>query len=116
MMHKRRAHSRVEVPTAEDLAQKLTRNSWTLCSGFKYGDHLYLNDSTSEGGAQEYAVFRATPDENGEYEQIESITFGWMTEEDALKMIEAIASGQYGAPFAKYDLRQHCHGACVRCA
>lgn len=110
MMHKNRAHSRVEVWTAEQLAEKLTQHDWTMCSGFKFKGHLYLNDSTSADGVQEYAVFRDAPDENGEYEQIESITFGWMTETEALKMIEAIASGQYGAPFTKQKLNLHPEG------
>lgn len=115
MMHKNRAHVRVVIRSAGELAEKLTQHTWTPCSGFRYGDHLYLNDSTSADGAQEYAVFRAEPDENGEHEQIESITFGWMTEAEALVTITKIKDGKFGEVYAKLRLRTH-EGVCAHCA
>ena len=49
--------------------------SWTLCSGWRVGDTLYLNDAFSEDGAQEYAVIRVGGDSAI---QFDSVTFGWM--------------------------------------
>lgn len=51
----------------------LLTHTWTLCTGFRApnGD-LWLNDSLSEDGAQEYAVIR-----HGR--QIESVTVSWCT-------------------------------------
>ena len=55
------------------LAERLTKYSWTLCSGFECLGFLYLNDSTSEDAAQEYAVVRKS-----DLVQVESITVSWM--------------------------------------
>ena len=68
MFFKKRIWQVIKVNTPEELAEKLTNYTWTLCTGFKLGDYYFLNDSTSENGAQEYAVLKDTG------EQIESIT------------------------------------------
>jgi hypothetical protein len=80
MMHARRRWSLCPVNTAEELAEKLTGQTWTLCTGWGHAGLWYLNDSTSEDGAQEYAVVCRG-------HQIESITFGWCTCERALRHI-----------------------------
>lgn len=79
-MHAKRRWSLCPVATAEELAEKLTANTWTLCTGWEHAGLWYLNDSTSEDGAQEYAVIY-----HGH--QIESVTFGWCTESEALRHI-----------------------------
>ncbi len=89
MFHRNRCWSVTPVETAEALATKLTGYTWTCCSGFSYGGLLYLNDSTCEDGAQEYAVVRK--EEQG-YIQIESITFGWCKKDEALKFINDLTA------------------------
>jgi len=81
MMHKKRTFSVAPVETAEELADKLTQYSWCLCNGFKLGELIFLNDSISENGAQEFGVVY-------QGKQIESITFGWCTTEKALEYIK----------------------------
>src|SRR5437773_10471118 len=45
-------------PPPEILAQQLGYGIWTLCSAFRYGDLVLLNDSECDKDAQEYAVIR----------------------------------------------------------
>jgi hypothetical protein len=78
MLHKNRRFGVTDVHSTDELAEKLTKGSWTCCTGFRIGGLLFLNDSTSENGAQEYAVVREAT-----REQLESITFGWMTLDEA---------------------------------
>jgi hypothetical protein len=73
-----------------ELARKLTAYSWTLCSGFRLGSFVFLNDSFSEDGAQEYAVFEAAPNDDETNTQIESVTFGWMSDERARAFLMAL--------------------------
>jgi len=72
----------------------------------------FLNDSTSPDGAQEYAVFR-----NGH--QIESITFGWCSEAEAMKIISQLHNGEIGEDMGGLmPLIQspEDHGRCSYCA
>ena len=58
-MHIRRRWCVSAVATAEELAEKLTQHTWTLCTGFFVPTHpryLFLNDATHEDGAGEYGV------------------------------------------------------------
>lgn len=86
MIHTKRVFCVATVATAEELAEKLTQHSWTLCTGFEYAGLLFLNDSFSEDGAAEFAVVR-------DGRQVESITFSWCTEAKALKHINEAAAG-----------------------
>lgn len=115
MVHKDRVFTVAEVATAEELTEKLTKFSWCLCNGFKLGEVLYLNDSFSEDGAQEFAVVW-----NGL--QIESVTFGWCKYEQALEIVKQLAEA---AEFGLFDI--YCkaknriedssqHGRCHLCA
>ncbi len=79
---------------AEQLAHKLTARTWTGCTGFRHADYLFLNDSFSSDGAQEFAVFK-NPESGGRLVQIESITFGWMDVDEALIVIRNIVRGRY---------------------
>lgn len=85
MLHKWRLHCVADVPTADDLAEKLTEHVWTLCSAFRLGPLVFANDSTSPDGAQEYACLI---EEHGRWWGIESITFGWCSREEAHRHIE----------------------------
>ncbi len=80
MLHNKRRWSLYPVETAQELAELLTTQCWTLCTGFEYAGIWYLNDSTSEDGIAEYAVIY-------EGHQIESVTFGWCGPEAALRHI-----------------------------
>ena len=87
MMHSNRIWQVTPVDSAEELANRLTNQSWTLCTGFKLRGFLFLNDATCEDGAQEYAVVEKRHNDNRDYRQVESITFSWCTEVDALGYI-----------------------------
>jgi hypothetical protein len=80
MIHKNRRFSVADAESAEKLAAQLTEYTWCSCNGFQLGELVFLNDSFSENGAQEYAVIYRG-------DQIESITFGWCTKEQALEFI-----------------------------
>jgi hypothetical protein len=112
MVHKNRKYTVVRIETAKELAHKLTQYTWCGCNGFLYGDMAFLNDSFSADGAQEYAVFR-----NGN--QIESITFGWCTEEEALGFINQLFNGEIGedmGPTLPLIQSPEEHGRCPLCA
>ena len=87
MLHKHRTWGLASVPSAVDLARKLTEHVWTPCTGFYAKDHpevLFLNDSTSGNGAQEYAVVYRV---GTKLIQGESITFGWCSFEEGLAYV-----------------------------
>ena len=97
MLFSRRVFQVAAVPTAEELAQKLTERTWVLCQAFELEGLIFLNDSTGEDGAQEYAVFRGD-------EQVESITFGWCSEARALELIRELQAGA-NEHLGRFDLR-----------
>lgn len=119
MVHESRRFSFVEVATAEDLAEKLTNHTWCCCNGFKYKDLFFLNDSFSPDGAQEFAVLQFK--EPDIYEQIESITFGWCKQDEALKYINELFEGprtlyaRYHADSLTIQTARE-HGRCGHCA
>lgn len=116
MLHKNRNWTILPVGTAEELAEKLTEHTWCGCNGFEYAGFLFLNDSTSGDGAQEYGIVQ-----NGR--QVETVTFGWMKQEKALDYIRKIVSGPAGSlcePWGE-DLTARIqspeqHGRCYLCA
>lgn len=116
MLHQKRVWAVSEVASPEELAEKLTSMTWCLCNGFKLDGMLFLNDATSENGAQEYAIVREL-----DYQQIESVTFSWIDQPQALKIIRAavenrLSDAGYGQiPF--WNLQDHSeHGRCRLCA
>lgn len=97
MMHKQRVHCLGPVDTARHLAEKLTGTTWTLCTGFYLEgrpDYLFLNDSISEDSAVEFGIIKRTA--TG-FIQVESVTFGWQTNGEALKAIESALAGAFDA-------------------
>src|SRR6266446_6477502 len=88
MLHHHRRFAVTVVLSLEELAEKLTQHTWTLCTCFEYQELLLANDSFSEDGAQEYAVYR-------EGRQIESLTVSWMTHERLQQVIERLLQGDY---------------------
>jgi hypothetical protein len=107
MLHERRVYQVAEFPTVEALAREIMRvSTWTLCSAFAAEGLTLFNDSLSENGAQEYAVYR------GE-KQIESLTTSWMTEEQLVALLRELAAGggvAYGGGRPSTD-----HGSLERC-
>jgi len=109
------AVARVNGP--EELAEKLVNYTWTLCTGFRLGEYIFLNDSTSENGAQEYAVLKS----NGE--QVESITFSWCSYDEALQYIREVVQSKYDCQAwnSGIDVQEQLqtpegHGTCAYCA
>src|SRR6266571_4231859 len=59
MFHDKRRWYLSEVESPVALAEKLTRHTWTLCTGFYvrgFENYLFLNDATHEDGALEIGV------------------------------------------------------------
>jgi len=88
MLHNR-TYQITDVPDAAALATKLTEFTWTLCTGFRLGGFLWLNDSTSEDGAQEYAVIREV-----DKQQVESITASWCDHAELVGFATQLAAGE----------------------
>jgi hypothetical protein len=121
MMHKDRIWCVADVATEVELAAKLVDHTWTCCTAFRLGGYLFLNDSTSEDGAQEYAVVKELP--GGKYLQVESITFGWCDLPEGLRYVEDCLAGKFdGEDFTRpvtprLDTpEQHRNRHCARCA
>ena len=94
----------------EELTEKLTEHTWTLCTCFAYQGLLLANDSFSEDGAQEYAVYK-------DARQVESLTVSWMPQERLQQVIEALLRGEYTeygpvAPLHTEPASEHTCGLC----
>ena len=99
MMHARRIFCVSPVASAEELAHMLTERTWTLCSGFYVQGHeryLFLNDSTCEDGAGEFAVIAGALGAT-HHVQIESITFSWCAFDEAVKHMQDALAGRMDA-------------------
>jgi len=120
MMHERRSFCVGPAKSAEDLAKKLTGQTWTLCTGFRLGGYLFLNDATHEDGAQEYAVFREPRGPLEMYRQVESITMSWCSYDKALGYIRRVLLGEFdGGSWdtpAPHVESKAVHGVCGHCA
>ncbi len=121
MMHDTRRFCVGPVESPEELAEKLTGHTWTLCTGFTvrgFEKYLFLNDATHEDGAGEFGVIKRLPD--GTFLQIESITFSWCDEAQALTHIQDALAGKFDAStFARpvsprLDTPEQ-HGRCHLC-
>ena len=88
MIHHHRTFAVGAVDNLDELVKKLTDRTWTLCTCFAYQGLLLANDSFSEDGAQEYAVYKKG-------RQIESLTLSWMTRESLKQVIEGLLTGAY---------------------
>jgi hypothetical protein len=105
MMHIVRRYCVSAVSSAEELARMLTKRTWTLCTGFYVQGHaqyLFLNDSTHEDGAGEWAVIHGGLADRL-HRQIESVTMSWCSCQQGLTHIEAALSGVWD----NNEFRQH---------
>lgn len=94
MVHEDRRFVVSVVDSPESLARKLTKYDWTVCTGFSVagrGDVLFLNDSFA-GGGSEYAI--VARDSDGNWRQVESITFSACTEAQAIDYINKALAGE----------------------
>ena len=76
MIYKSRTFAVQSYTDVPALCHALTDQSWCLCTGFRYGPLVLLNDAFSEDGAAEFAVY-----DESRGAQIESITVSWCTAE-----------------------------------
>lgn len=117
MFHKNRTWCVTSAESAEELAEKLTQHSWTLCTAFHLSGYFFLNDSISEDGAQEFAI---AIEDGGRFFQVESITFGWCSETEGLNHIREVTGGGYAArgkiPVSPKVETADKHGTCPLCA
>ena len=72
-----------DVASPKLLAESLTKMSYCGCVGFRCNGFLWLNDSDHGGSIQEWALVRES-----DGRQCESITIGWIDDEDMEKEIE----------------------------
>jgi hypothetical protein len=93
MFHSRRLWCVNSVASAEELARKLTETTWCCCTAFELGGYLWLNDSTSPDGAQEFAIVKKLGP-SGKPVQLESITFGWCDQVKAQAYILLTLAGK----------------------
>jgi hypothetical protein len=120
MFHSDRVWCVSPIASAEELAHKLTQTTWCGCQGFELNGYLFLNDSTSADGAQEYAVLKRDGG-NGRPVQIESITFGWCDQPKALAYIRESLTGDYDRSHFVREVEVRLqtpeqHGRCPLCA
>jgi hypothetical protein len=88
MIHHQRRFALTVIDSIEELVRQLTQYTWTLCTCLEYRGLFLANDSFSEDGAQEYAVYK-------ESRQIESLTVSWMTPAQLQEVIEGLLRGDY---------------------
>lgn len=112
-----------ELESAEELAKSLAETTWCCCQAFQiagYPRYIWLNDSTSPDGAQEYAVCRLGL-ANGDLRQLESITFGWCEFDKSLQHIHQTLRGdddnnEWARPVTATIQTAKEHGRCGHCA
>lgn len=118
MLHRHRIWTIAPTPSTDTLAEQLTQHTWCCCNGFRIGDYVFVNDATCADGAQEYAVLKRCGER---YVQIESLTFSWMSREQALQTIRQVLAGQFdhqriGAVEPHRLQTPAEHGRCHHCA
>jgi hypothetical protein len=87
VFHKDRVHTIKKVEDINALAYDLTQVIWPRCNGFEFKGYLFLNDSADSTESKKYTIFK-----KDSAIQIETITFGWCTINQARKYIENIIS------------------------
>lgn len=122
-MHKRRVWCVTPKDAPEELARLLSQTTWTTCTGFELAGYLFLNDSTSEDGAQEYAVVKRPTDPGGRFVQVESITFGWCDVATTFDYVRRILAGEFDTSDFAAEVsprletpEEHRAGYCHACA
>lgn len=120
MLHQARRW-KLQAVTAQELLRLLSEQTQTLCTGFRVSGtpYLFLNDSTSENAAQEYALVKC---ENGRLWQVESLTVSWCQPFKLAEYIRRALAGEYDESFnfgeipAEQLETPEAHGRCIHCA
>jgi hypothetical protein len=105
MIHASRRFHLIEVDSVGQLVDDFKKCTWTLYTGFAFQGLLFLNESCSEDGAQEYAVVR-------DGQQIASLTVAWMSRAELHKTIDALLQGRdvdYGPVHSVIDHAEDHH-------
>ncbi len=121
MFHETRIWCVETAASEEELARTLTEYTMCCCCGFEFGGYLFLNDSTSADGAQEYAICKKPVTADEAHRQIESITFGWCDYERGRQYVRDILAGRYDESELARPVRPRLqtpaeHGRCHHCA
>ena len=95
MMHSKRVWCVTPKATPEEIVRQLKEHSWTLCTGLDLNGYLFLNDSTSEDAAQEYAFVKKSTADGESFVQVESVTVSWCSNEKLLELIQQTLSGEF---------------------
>ena len=111
------------VESVEKLSHDLTSMTWCCCQAFRLVQHpqyVWVNDSTSPDGIQEFALVRIGL-AKGSFRQLETVTFGWLDEQQATKLIKAAINGDFDNSDWAREVRSILqtpqeHGTCCHCA
>lgn len=98
----------------KELSHELADYTFCSCYGFHIDEYYWLNDST-DGGVQEYAVFKRLSD--GKFRKIESYTFSWMNAEEIEASIRDVIHCKFdGVNYGIFDLDFNHGDTCRHCA
>lgn len=119
MMHTKRRWCVGDIAEPELLADRLNAGRcWCLCTGFRHGGYLFLNDATCEDGGMEFGAIK----DDGSFKQVESITFSWCDRDKALEYIKGVVAGEYDSQAWDSGVKPECidtlasHERCNFCA
>lgn len=118
MVHTKRGHRIRQYDDLEMLAEHITEQTWTGCTGFRYRNLLFLNDAFGADGAQEYAVVQVDPTGSRPPMQVESYTCSWMKPEDFVRYVQRALEPGWIPPYrdAVVTINPHRDGSCRACA
>jgi hypothetical protein len=120
MIHSARPFTLVDETDPLIVADKLTVQTWTLCTAFRLrlvnegraSEIILLNDSFSEDSAQEFAVY-------ADGHLIESLTVSWMNKTDLACRLRVLLGSPHKpliADAVQFAPRGHPDGYCRHCA
>ena len=110
MMHRNRIWGEPVEVTLEEFAEKVADGrTWTVCTAWKVGEYVFVNDATGDDGAQEYAVLVRDPESPDGWLQIESWTCSWMSRDEIPSYYAKLAHAPLAA-FGKVTPRFVKHG------
>lgn len=111
MVHVRREFRVVNERSVNLFVDRLVENTWCLCNGFRYQHLLFLNDSFSVNGAQEFAVF-----DERDGKEIDSLTVSWMSKDELTQAIARLLKTEHQES-AKHKMPSivHPEGSCMHC-
>lgn len=115
MMHDGRDWNIRTYTDLDELCRDVTKQTWTLCSGFRWENITLVCDSFTEDSLQEYAMVIANNAEQTSGTQLDSITVSWCKPERLAEIIREANAGKYDSNYGHVDFGQH-DGECDLCA